>query len=696
MRCLPRLTAMLGLVLGALPATASGQQFAYIAAATGRFCNAGCQTTTVYVVNTETGAIAGRFYPAEPGGDSATYRLAATPDGRKIYAFVVRQFFTSPFASSFQRASRIVPIDLVTQTVLSGIPIEPGAGTLDVAMAREGKRLYLGDGSAGILSVLDTSTDTIVRRIAVGGNFRTMAISPSGTRLYLLDASGGAIRVVDTGSMAVLTTFNGGANPVSMAVGPDGLIHVFGGTTPMLTSLREADGGVVRTIALAAPTSQAVLNPAGTTAFVLASDSADPSSGLLEIISLSTGTSVSVQLPGAYGLEVTHDGSRVLVLQYRSGRPSPDHILTVDGTTGEVLTTAALTVIPTAALVDMIAAPVPYCGVLEVEPSKVIVDRAGGVRTLQVRAPAGCPWTVENDSSSIVLSPTLGSGPGTIMASVPAGTAGMATTVRVNGRRIEIQRAIPKMVIDTPSEGAVTTQPFTLGGWAVDDIGVGPLVTGAGVNAVHLWAFPLEDGPPRFVAATNSRSWVTRNDVSRALGPIGFPSGSHYDLSGFNLPVSGLPPGRWRLAAYAFSTRSNAFNNVATVDVTIEPRVSRPAMVVDSPREGDQVKPSFLVAGWAVDRAALSGTGVDVVHVWAYPDGGAAPVFIGAASYALRRPDVATYFGDTQFDPSGFALVAQGIAPGKYTLVAFARSTFTGEFSIAQTVRITVHGASAF
>jgi hypothetical protein len=264
----------------------------------------------------------------------------------------------------------------------------------------------------------------------------------------------------------------------------------------------------------------------------------------------------------------------------------------------------------------------------------------------------------------------------------------------MNGQSTRILRAIPKMVIDTPGDGAVTMQPFNLGGWAVDDIGVGPLVAGTGVNTVHLWAFPLPTGPPRFVGATDPLRWVTRIDVSQALGGTA-SSASAYAPSGFNLPVSGLPPGRWRLAAYAFSTRSNAFNNVATVELTIEPRVSRPAMVVDSPRDGDRVAQSFPVSGWAIDRGALSGTGVDVVHVWAYPDGGAAPVFVGAATYSLRRPDVAAFFGNTQFDPSGFALAAQGVVPGKYTLVAFARSTLTGQFSIVQTVRLTVEGGTA-
>jgi hypothetical protein len=37
----------------------------------------------------------------------------------------------------------------------------------------------------------------------------------------------------------------------------------------------------------------------------------------------------------------------------------------------------------------------------------------------------------------------------------------------------------------------------------------------------------------------------------------------------------------------------------------------------------------------------ITGTGVDVVHLWAYPVAGGAPTFIGQAVYGTPRPDVA-------------------------------------------------------
>jgi PLD-like domain len=80
----------------------------------------------------------------------------------------------------------------------------------------------------------------------------------------------------------------------------------------------------------------------------------------------------------------------------------------------------------------------------------------------------------------------------------------------------------------------------------------------------------------------------------------------------------------------------------------------RPAMVIDTPANGVVVRQPFMIAGWALDAAASTGDGVDVVHVYAYPNpgSGAPPQFLGATTTAVARPDVAAAFGP-QFATSG-------------------------------------------
>ena len=112
-------------------------------------------------------------------------------------------------------------------------------------------------------------------------------------------------------------------------------------------------------------------------------------------------------------------------------------------------------------------------------------------------------------------------------------------------------------------------------------------------------------------------------------------------------------------------------------------------IAIDVPRAREAVDQPFVLAGWAVDLDAAAGTGIDTVHVWAYPATGGAPVFLGATAVDRVRPDVAAVHGD-QFRESGFALPLQGLNPGEYDLAVFPRSTVSGAFAPPNVVHVTV------
>jgi glucose/arabinose dehydrogenase len=97
----------------------------------------------------------------------------------------------------------------------------------------------------------------------------------------------------------------------------------------------------------------------------------------------------------------------------------------------------------------------------------------------------------------------------------------------------------------------------------------------------------------------------------------------------------------------------------------------------------------ILVAGWAADLRATGSTGVDAVHVWAYPIDGGAPIFVGAAEYGGARPDVAAVHGQ-RFLKTGYGLMVKGLAAGTYDLAVFAYSTVRGGFAPATLVRVVV------
>ena len=238
------------------------------------------------------------------------------------------------------------------------------------------------------------------------------------------------------------------------------------------------------------------------------------------------------------------------------------------------------------------------------------------------------------------------------IASFGVDAAGELYIASFNGTIIRILPAVrtpnPIMTIDTPANGASVRQPFLVAGWAID--ATSPAGTGMG-TAHHVWAFPLNGAAPMFAGVTTANA---RPDVAAYFG-------SQFAQSGYGLVVSGLAPGAYRLAIYGWVNALANFGVARTVDVTVG---STTLLVIDAPSNGASVGRPFILAGWAIDTSAPSGTGVDGIHVWAFPVAGGPPTFVGTPVLGGSRPDVGGYFG-SRFTPSGYNMVAN-LPPGRY------------------------------
>jgi hypothetical protein len=169
------------------------------------------------------------------------------------------------------------------------------------------------------------------------------------------------------------------------------------------------------------------------------------------------------------------------------------------------------------------------------------------------------------------------------------------------------------------------------------------------------------------------------------------PLGSHLDAA--RGVFTWTPPagyiGTYRLAFVRDSERY-------LVDVRIRPAEraatgeSEVRMFVDSPRAGDSVANGPTVEGWALDPAAALGSGIDAVHVWARRAdvAGSAPVFLGAATLGVSRPDVAAAFGP-QFNRAGYRLTAASLGTGRYEITVYVRNRRTDRWEDARSVLVT-------
>jgi hypothetical protein len=243
--------------------------------------------------------------------------------------------------------------------------------------------------------------------------------------------------------------------------------------------------------------------------------------------------------------------------------------------------------------------------------------------------------------------------------------------IRVDAALAGVNAPEPYMALDTPQDGQ-TAEPVFLSGWALDR----GSVSGAGVDAVHVWAYPTGASPVFVGIATLGGQ---RDDVGAAFG-------AQFSTSGYCLTVSGLPAGTYQLVVSAHSTVTGTFNNSRVVTVTLSP--PSPVMSVDTPANPASVSGPFAVAGWAIDRASSTGPGVDAIHVWAFPTSGAAPIFAGEAGYGGARADVGAVMG-APYTNSGYYLTAN-LPPGTYDLAVYAHSSVSLQFNQYRVIRVVV------
>jgi hypothetical protein len=240
--------------------------------------------------------------------------------------------------------------------------------------------------------------------------------------------------------------------------------------------------------------------------------------------------------------------------------------------------------------------------------------------------------------------------------------------------------------IEQPAPGFLLGPQFRVSGWAIDTGVAGS----AGIEEVHVWAFPNDGTPVSFT--TGTFLGLATDEMSRPDIASHFRN-PDWENSGYRLErTRPLSVGDYIVRVYARSQRTGTWDGMEETHITVIP--SDPRMEVDQPVSGSTVTTPFLVRGFAVDLGATSGVGVDSVHVWAFPESAyhdwGAGTWLGAAALGFSRPDVSALYGG-QFDPSGFELTAATPLPsGNYTLSVFARSTVTGKYDILVDVNVII------
>src|SRR3984957_20394595 len=91
-------------------------------------------------------------------------------------------------------------IDTVNFKVLKVITLPPGSRPMSVKVASDGRKIYVSNGRAGTVSVLDSRTYELLNTIKVGVRPWGIALSPDGKFLYTANGPSNDVSVVDLAS----------------------------------------------------------------------------------------------------------------------------------------------------------------------------------------------------------------------------------------------------------------------------------------------------------------------------------------------------------------------------------------------------------------------------------------------------------------------------------------------------------------
>jgi YVTN family beta-propeller protein len=89
---------------------------------------------------------------------------------------------------------------------------------MGVVVSRDGKKIYVANGRANSISVIDGTNDKLIATIAVGQRVWGLAITPDGRKLYAANGISNDVSVIDTSNDSVLATIKAGDGPWGVAI----------------------------------------------------------------------------------------------------------------------------------------------------------------------------------------------------------------------------------------------------------------------------------------------------------------------------------------------------------------------------------------------------------------------------------------------------------------------------------------------
>jgi YVTN family beta-propeller protein len=164
----------------------------------------------LYVVNAGAGTVS--VIDVADGTAEATFEVGRDPNTLAINHIDGRLYVTNATDGT---VSVIEPTTGVVHTV------ELGAKTAGVAVAADGKWVYVTGNETGVVWKIDATDYSVIDTIEVGGSPGAITVSADGARAYAVNG-GGVVSVIDTAAGTAIGTIDVLESAPSVAISPDG------------------------------------------------------------------------------------------------------------------------------------------------------------------------------------------------------------------------------------------------------------------------------------------------------------------------------------------------------------------------------------------------------------------------------------------------------------------------------------------
>lgn len=219
---------------------------------------------------------------------------------------------------------RLAHIDSTSNTVTATVPV--ARQPENVAVSRDGSKVYVTTLGGGTVEVISTATNTKVDSIRVGDSAHDVAVSPDGNTVYVSGSTGTSNHITVIRSDGTMTVFTTGGYVGDIEVSPDGS-RIYA-ANPVTDDVYVFDAGTYQFIeAITVPpvngkavtVTEIAVSPSGST--VYGAGSVTGNTGAVTVIDTSNG-SVTDQVAGSsrqFGLALSADGQTLYVVNCDAG-----------------------------------------------------------------------------------------------------------------------------------------------------------------------------------------------------------------------------------------------------------------------------------------------------------------------------------------------------------------------------------------